>query len=161
MMKLNPITLNGTELKNNVLVAPLAGFTDFAFRYLCLSCGASLAFTEMVSAKGLYYNSQASRELLYVKGGGENAVQLFGNDAFFIRNAVESEYLAPFKIVDINMGCPVPKVNRSGSGPSARSVCSITRLGREALCAYEQGLRRLFERDVPAQEDNQKAIENK
>ena len=53
------------------------------------------------------------------------------------------------------------KVARSGSGPSARSACSITRLGREALCAYEQGLRRLFERDVPAQEDNQKAIENK
>ena len=115
-MNLKPIELNGIELKNNVFVAPLAGFSDFAFRYLCLSCGSSLAFTEMVSAKGLYYNSQASKELLYVKGGGENAVQLFGNDAFFIQSAVESEYLAPFKIVDINMGCPVPKIYNNGEG---------------------------------------------
>ena len=115
-MKLKPINLNGIELKNNVFIAPLAGFSDFAFRYLCLSGGASLAFTEMVSAKGLYYNSQASKELLQVKGGGENAVQLFGNDAFFIRSAVESEYLAPFRIVDINMGCPVPKIYNNGEG---------------------------------------------
>ncbi len=104
-------------LKNNLFCAPLAGYTDFAFRKLCYSFGAGLCFTEMVSAKGLKYNNEATRKLLY-RGEGEpqTAAQLFGGDPAIMRAACESEDLKDFRIIDINMGCPVPKVYKNGEG---------------------------------------------
>lgn len=111
------LKIGDTYIKNNVLCAPLAGYTDFAFRKLCYFFGAGLCFTEMVSAKGLLYNSEATKQLLY-KGGFEpqTAAQLFGGDAEIMRAACESEHLAGFSTVDINMGCPVPKVYKNGEG---------------------------------------------
>ena len=110
------IKIGDTLLPNNVLLAPLAGYTDFAFRKLCYSFGAGLCFTEMVSAKGLFYNSEATKRLLHLapEEEGRTAVQLFGGDPAVMRAACESEHLAPFRIVDINMGCPVPKVYKNG-----------------------------------------------
>ena len=112
------IKIGDTLLPNNVLLAPLAGYTDFAFRKLCYSFGAGLCFTEMVSAKGLMYNSEATKRLLHLapEEEGRTAVQLFGGDPAVMRAACESEHLAPFRIVDINMGCPVPKVYKNGEG---------------------------------------------
>ena len=112
-----PLSYGGIRLPNNVLLAPLAGYTDFAFRKLCYSFGAGGCFTEMVSAKGLAYHNEATRALLYLDPSERyTAAQLFGSDPDILRAACESGYLAPFAAVDINMGCPVPKVYKNGEG---------------------------------------------
>lgn len=112
-----PLRVGDTVLKNNVLCAPLAGYTDFAFRKLCYRYGAGLCFTEMVSAKGLRYDSAATKLLLYKdETEPQTAAQLFGNDPVILREACESEELKNFEIIDLNMGCPVPKVFRNGEG---------------------------------------------
>ncbi|MGN0818786.1 MAG: tRNA dihydrouridine synthase [Christensenellaceae bacterium] len=116
-MQIKPITIGNVTLKNNVLVAPLAGFSDSAFRSLCYELGAGLCYTEMVSAKGLVYNNQKTKELLrtteneYIK-----AVQLFGSEPEIMYSACVSDELAKFDIIDVNFGCPVPKVFNNGEG---------------------------------------------
>ena len=114
---LKPITIGDITVKNNVFLAPLAGYTNYPFRLICSKFGAGLCCTEMVSAKGLKYGSENTKELLYTsKEEGIAAVQLFGSDPDILRAACESEELAPFPIVDINMGCPVPKIYKNGEG---------------------------------------------
>lgn len=115
-MKLKPIQVGERILPNNLFLAPLAGYTNYPFRTLCSSFGAGLTFTEMVSAKGLKYGSENTKELLYTTANERAAVQLFGNDPLILREACENEALAPFSIVDINMGCPVPKIYKNGEG---------------------------------------------
>ena len=116
-MKTHPVDIGGVIVPNNVFCAPLAGYTDFAFRKLCYSYGAGLCFTEMVSAKGLRYKNEATRALLHRHPSEkQTAVQLFGSDPQIMRAACESEALHDFPIVDINMGCPVPKVYKNGEG---------------------------------------------
>ena len=102
---------------NKLWLAPMAGFTDSAFRQICLENGAGLVTTEMVSTKGLIYNSQSTRDLLFCNGKeGGTAVQLFGSEPEFFADAVNLSEIAPFPIIDINMGCPVPKVVKTGAG---------------------------------------------
>ncbi len=116
-MQTTAITIENLQIKNNVFLAPIAGYTDYAFRKLSLERGFGLCFTELVSAKGLMYESQGSKELLYCGEDYQNtAVQIFGSEPYYMRSACESEHLSPFKIVDINMGCPVPKVYKNGEG---------------------------------------------
>ena len=116
-MKVNALVVGNTQVDNNIFLAPMAGYTDYAFRSLAIKLGAGLTFTELVSAKGLMYGGEGSRELLYSGDDyKKTAVQIFGSDAYFMRAACESEYLASFDIVDINMGCPVPKVFKNGEG---------------------------------------------
>ncbi len=116
-MRLTPITVGEYTLKNNVFLAPLAGYTNYAFRRLCKGYGAGLCYTEMVSAKGLKYGSENTKELLYTdQEEGLTAAQIFGNEPDTMRAACEHEALAPFPIVDINMGCPVPKIYKNGEG---------------------------------------------
>ena len=116
-METKSIAIGRLSTKNNIFLAPLAGFTDFSFRSICYDLGAGLCFSEMVSAKGLTYNNQNTKDLLltadneYVK-----AVQLFGCEPEILRRACESYDLEKFDIVDINMGCPVPKVFNNGEG---------------------------------------------
>jgi len=111
------IKIGNTQIPNNIFCAPLAGYTDFAMRKICYKFGAGLCFTEMVSAKGLKYNNDATRALLY-KHESEplTAAQIFGCDPEIMRSACESEDLKNFSTVDINMGCPVPKVFKNGEG---------------------------------------------
>ncbi len=112
-----PVQIGRMQIPNNVLMAPLAGYTDFAFRKICYSFGAGLCFTEMVSAKGLLYRNEATRALLYRDAEEpQTAAQLFGGDPAILRAACESEDLRDFSIVDLNMGCPVPKVYKNGEG---------------------------------------------
>ena len=112
-----PIKIGQYETRNNVFLAPLAGYTNYPFRLLCAGYGAGLCFTEMVSAKGLKYGSENTKELLYTHPKeGLTAVQIFGSDLAILRAACESEELSAFPIVDINMGCPVPKIYRNGEG---------------------------------------------
>lgn len=116
-MKQKSVKIGTATAENNVFMAPLAGYTDFAFRSLCLSYGAGLAFTEMVSANGLLYGSRATKELLFTADGEKvKAVQLFGSDRLVMKEAVLSEALAPFDVIDVNMGCPVPKIYGNGAG---------------------------------------------
>ncbi len=116
-MKVNALAVGNTQVENNIFLAPMAGYTDYTFRHLAIQLGAGLTFTELVSAKGLMYGGEGSKELLFSGNDyDKTAVQLFGSDAYFMRSACESEHLAPFNIVDINMGCPVPKVFKNGEG---------------------------------------------
>ena len=116
-MKLAPIKIGDTVVENNVFLAPLAGYTNYAFRRLCKGYGAGLCYSEMVSAKGLKYGNENTQELLYTdKNEGLTAAQIFGNDPEIMRLACEHEALQPFPIVDINMGCPVPKIYKNGEG---------------------------------------------
>ena len=116
-MQIRPVKIGDITVPNNLFAAPLAGYTDFAFRKLCYRFGAGLCFTEMVSAKGLKYNNEGTRALLYKAPEEKNtAAQLFGSDPEILRAACESETLAPFEIIDLNMGCPVPKIYKNGEG---------------------------------------------
>lgn len=116
-MQIRPVKIGDITVPNNLFAAPLAGYTDFAFRKLCYRFGAGLCFTEMVSAKGLKYNNEGTRALLYKSPEEKNtAAQLFGSDPEILRAACESETLAPFEIIDLNMGCPVPKIYKNGEG---------------------------------------------
>lgn len=117
-MRLKEIKIGKLHTKNNVFLAPLAGYTNSPFRDMCFELGAGLTFTEMVSAKGLCFGSEKTKELLHVSEdyGGIKACQIFGSDPYYMRKACESEALAPFDLIDINMGCPVPKIYKNGEG---------------------------------------------
>ncbi len=116
-MRLTPVKIGNITLENNVFLAPLAGYTNYAFRRLCKGYGAGLCYTEMVSAKGLKYGSENTQELLFTdENEGACAVQIFGREPDTMRAACEHERLEPFPIVDINMGCPVPKIYKNGEG---------------------------------------------
>ncbi len=116
-MRLKPITIGNITTENNVFLAPLAGYTNYPFRRLCKEYGAGLCYTEMVSAKGLKYGSENTKELLYTDAlEGVAAAQIFGSEPEIMRMACENEALDPFPIIDINMGCPVPKIYKNGEG---------------------------------------------
>ncbi len=117
-MIIKPIKIGNVTVKNNLFFAPLAGFSDAPMRSICIKAGAGLAFTEMVSAKGLKYTPSASKELLYTcEEEKVKAVQIFGGEVEFMEWVATSEHLKDFDIIDINMGCPVPKIynNKEGS----------------------------------------------
>ncbi|MBP3422867.1 MAG: tRNA dihydrouridine synthase DusB [Clostridia bacterium] len=116
-MRLTPIKIGNITTENNVFLAPLAGYTNYAFRRLCKEYGAGLCYTEMVSAKGLKYGSENTKELLYTdEHEGMAAAQIFGSEPDTMKLACEHEALALFPIIDINMGCPVPKIYKNGEG---------------------------------------------
>lgn len=112
----DPLDIAGMVCPNNVFLAPMAGYTNYPFRKLCQRLGAGLAFTEMVSCKGLMYGSEETKKLLLCGDEHPKAAQIFGNDPAIMRAACESEALAPFDLIDINMGCPMPKIVKNGEG---------------------------------------------
>lgn len=100
-----------------ISLAPLAGYGDLAFRRVCRAGGASLTVTEMVSAKGLVYGNDKTEALLRTCAEETpSCVQLFGGDPEDFRAALRLPVLDGFDIIDVNMGCPVPKVTRNGEG---------------------------------------------
>ncbi len=111
-MKIGSVTINGFAA-----LAPMAGVTDRAFRTLCVGFGAAYVVGEMVSAKGLVYNSEKSRELLVLSEQERPAaVQLFGNEPDFMAEAAKIAMTFQPDIIDINMGCPAPKIVNNGCG---------------------------------------------
>lgn len=106
------------EFKNNVFLAPMAGVTDIVFRGICKEMGCGLVYTEMVSSKGLYYGSENTEKLLKVSEIEKPvAVQLFGSDPYIMAKACEMfNDNDDICIIDINMGCPVPKIVKNGEG---------------------------------------------
>ncbi|MBQ7308486.1 MAG: tRNA-dihydrouridine synthase [Clostridia bacterium] len=106
------------KLKNNLALAPMAGYTDIALREMCARSGAGLTVTEMVSAKGLVYQPEKNITLLRRSPYEEVAsCQLFGNDPLIMVEALKHPQVEQFDIIDINMGCPAPKIikNKEGS----------------------------------------------
>ncbi len=108
--------IGNVELENNVFLAPMAGITDRPFRIICKEYGPGLVCTEMVSSKGLYYNDRKTDLLLNIKDEKRPiSVQIFGNDVESMKYA--AKYVSNIAdIVDINMGCPAPKVVKNGDG---------------------------------------------
>ncbi len=109
--------IGNVEIKGNVALAPMAGVTDLPFRLLCKENGCGYLYTEMVSAKAILYNNKNTEALLNVTEG-ENpiAVQLFGSDPQIMADMAKRLEERPFDVIDVNMGCPVPKVVNNGEG---------------------------------------------
>ncbi len=104
-------------LKNNVLLAPMAGVTDLSFRLICRKFNAGLAYSEMVSAKGLFYNSKNTHDLLASTPDDRPiAVQIFGREPTVLAKMAYQLQNLPIDIIDINMGCPTPKIVKNGEG---------------------------------------------
>lgn len=111
--------IGNIEFKNNVFLAPMAGVTDISFRGLCKEQGCGLVYTEMVSAKALYYGSDNTKKLLRISEEEKPvAVQIFGNDPDIMAKVVEENFNSrdDICIVDVNMGCPAPKIVKNGEG---------------------------------------------
>ena len=110
-------SIGNVKIPGRILLAPMAGVTDLPFRLLCKEKGADLVYTEMVSAKGLYYNSKNTEELMEIREEERPAaLQLFGSDPDIISSMAARIEHRNFDILDINMGCPVPKVVNNGEG---------------------------------------------
>ena len=109
--------IGNVNIDNNVVLAPMAGVTDLPFRLLCKEMGCGLLYTEMVSAKAILYNNKNTEALLTVTPK-ENpiSVQLFGSDPQIMADIAKRLEERPFDIIDVNMGCPVPKVVNNGEG---------------------------------------------
>ena len=116
MEYIKKLKIGNVELKNNILLAPMAGITDLPFRLICEEFNPGLVCTEMVSSKGLFFNDKKTKLLLDVKNERRPvAAQIFGSNiesmkyaAMYVSNIVD--------IIDINMGCPAPKIVKNGDG---------------------------------------------
>ena len=113
----NKLKIGNVSLDGNIVLAPMAGVTDLPFRLLCKEQGADLICTEMVSAKGIFYNNKNTEDLLRIDDRERPvSLQLFGSDPDIISEMAKKIEHRNFDILDINMGCPVPKVVNNGEG---------------------------------------------
>lgn len=111
------LTIGSVTLDNNVILAPMAGVTDLPFRLLCSEQGAGLAGMEMVSAKAILYGNKNTEGLLAIHPKeGPVSLQLFGSDPKIVSEMAKRIEERPFAVLDINMGCPVPKIVNNGEG---------------------------------------------
>lgn len=111
------LTIGNVKLDGNIILAPMAGVTDLPFRLLCREQGAGLLCMEMVSAKAIQYNNKNTKALLEIHPDEMPvSLQLFGSDPEVISEIAKRIEERPFSILDINMGCPVPKIVRNGEG---------------------------------------------
>lgn len=116
-MQMKKLKIGNVTLENNLILGPMAGVTDLPFRLLCKEQGAGLLCMEMVSAKGIYYNNKNTEQLLSVdKAEHPVSLQLFGSDPKIMGEMTRRIEDRPFDIIDLNMGCPVPKVFNNGDG---------------------------------------------
>lgn len=105
------------KLENKVFLAPMAGVTDMPFRVLCREQGCGLVYTEMVSAKGMHYNDIKSKALtLIAQEEKPAAVQIFGSDPDILAGIAKQLNNSDACLIDINMGCPAPKITKNGEG---------------------------------------------
>ena len=111
------LQIGDVQLENNLILAPMAGVTDLPFRLLCKEQGAGLLCMEMVSAKAILYNNKNTEALMAIDDREPPvSLQLFGSDPDVISEMAKRIEERPFSILDINMGCPVPKVTGNGEG---------------------------------------------
>lgn len=111
------LQIGNVALQSNIILAPMAGVSDLPFRLLCSKMGAGMVCMEMVSAKAIYYNNKNTEDLLTIHPDeGIVSLQLFGSDPEIMASQAKRIEERPFQILDINMGCPVPKVVGNGEG---------------------------------------------
>ena len=148
-MRSKSIKIGNVITPNNVFFAPMAGFSDFAMRSICLGYGAGLAFGEMVSCKGLIYKNENTADLLYTTEDEKiKCAQIFGNDPFVMRKAIELPEMEKFDIIDINFGCPMPKIYNNGEGSALlkdplaaeRIVRECKKSGKPITCKMRIGI---------------------
>lgn len=115
-MYLHKLKIGNVELENNLILAPMAGVTNLPFRIICKDYGAGMVCTEMASAKAMFHNDQKTKRLFNTEGEKRPiSFQVFGSESESIAYAVK--YMSDFAdIIDINMGCPAPKVVKNGDG---------------------------------------------
>lgn len=113
---IHPLKIGDVTLENNVILAPMAGITDLPFRMMCKKFGVGLVCTEMASSKAIYYGDEKTKKLLNIEGEKRPiSVQIFGSDVEALKCA--TKYVNDIAdIIDINMGCPAPKVVKNGDG---------------------------------------------
>ena len=117
MNAIKTLKIGDVTLENNLILAPMAGVTDLPFRMLCKEQGAGLICMEMVSAKAILYQNKNTEELLAINPSEHPiSLQLFGSDPDIISEIAKRIEERPFDILDINMGCPVPKIVNNGDG---------------------------------------------
>lgn len=122
----HPVQIGAVHTTGNLFLAPLAGYTDIPFRTLCIEHGADFTFTEMVSAEGLSREGEKTMELMYrTPNEKQYAIQLFMSNTDSLKQALEQ--LLPFhpEVIDINCGCPVPKVTKTGAGSAMMKTPSL------------------------------------
>ena len=114
---LHKVTVGSVTLDNNIILAPMAGVTDLPFRLLCSELGAGMCCMEMVSAKAILYKNKNTDSLMEIHPDeGTVSLQLFGSDPKIMSEMAKKIEDRPFDMLDINMGCPVPKVVNNGEG---------------------------------------------
>ena len=116
------------EFKNNLILAPMAGVTDVAFRSIAIDFGADAGVTEMVSAKALSYANEKTKDLLLTAPNEAiKIVQIFGHEPDIMAKMCASSVLEKFDIIDINMGCPAPKIVSNGDGSALMKDIDLAR----------------------------------
>lgn len=111
------LRIGNVTLPNNIILAPMAGVTDLPFRVLCAEQGAGMVCMEMISAKALLYHNKNTEQLLHMDPReGVISLQLFGSEPDVVSEMAKRIEEHPFSILDINMGCPVPKIVNNGEG---------------------------------------------
>ena len=114
---MSQLTIGNVVLQNNIILAPMAGVSDLPFRLLCHEQGAGMVCSEMVSAKAIFFKNKNTEELLQIHPEeGPVSLQLFGSDPDIMSEMAKKIEDRPFAVMDINMGCPVPKVVNNGEG---------------------------------------------
>ncbi len=133
------MTIGNITTKNNVFLAPMAGVTDSVFRAICVEFGAGYCTTEMVSSKGLYYKDKKTAELMRITDGEKPcAIQIFGSDPKIMAYAAERCLEFGAAAVDINMGCPTPKIVNNGDGSAlAKNIPLAAEIAREVKRAVD------------------------
>lgn len=117
MSRIKPLKIGNVSVKAPVALAPMAGVTDLPFRLLCKEQGCGLLYTEMISAKALYYDNKNTKPLMVIDPGEHPiSLQMFGSEPQLMGEMAKKIEELPFDILDINMGCPVPKVVNNGEG---------------------------------------------
>ncbi len=112
-----PMRIGKLQFNNNVFLAPMAGVTDMPFRILCREQGCGFVYTEMVSAKGMHYNDRKSHMLTELNEAEKPAgVQIFGSDPEILASIARRLNDSDAALIDINMGCPTPKITKNGEG---------------------------------------------
>ena len=111
------LTIGNVSLANPVILAPMAGVSDLPFRLLCHEQGAGMVCSEMISAKAILYHNKNTEELMQIHPDeGPVSLQLFGSDPDIVSEMAKKIEERPFSVLDLNMGCPVPKVVNNGEG---------------------------------------------
>lgn len=137
---MSKLTIGNVTLDNNIILAPMAGVSDLPFRLLCREMGAGLVCMEMVSAKAIYYQNKNTEGLMEIHPKElPVSLQLFGSDPVIISEMAKKIEDRPFSILDVNMGCPVPKVVNNGEGSA---LMKNPRLVEEILSSLVKAVRK-------------------